>query len=173
VYNLEKNGRKKMEIWKKIVLVLFIFIGTACTSKQYVAQNAALIVFKTPTFKYADMGFIYENSDEIKAEIYGSGQALMRLEIAKNSVCMSRFECMSKKGFNQRVLSAVYPEEILDDIFRGRTIFKGEGLVKNRNGFTQKLIKEDKYNIHYAVLNNEIIFRDTINTILIKIKKQQ
>ena len=48
----------------------------------------------------------------------------------------------------------------------------GEGLEKNRNGFTQTIVKEDKYDIHYSVLNNEIIFRDTINAILIKVKKQ-
>ena len=118
------------------------------------------------------MGFIYENKEEVKAEIYGSGQALMVLEISKNNVCMSLLECMGKKSFNQEVLSALYPDEILDDIFRGKVIFNGAGLAKNSNGFTQEIIKENKYNIHYSVLNNEVIFRDTINTILIKIKKQ-
>ncbi len=161
-----------MNVYRRIVFLITGFLLSGCTPKQYVAQNAALIVFKTPTFKYADMGFIYENSDEVKAEIYGSGQALMTLEISKRTVCMSRFECMGKKSFNHAVLSALYPDEILDDIFRGKEIFNGEGLVKNSNGFTQKIIKENKYNIHYIVLNNEIIFRDTINTILIKIKKQ-
>ena len=161
-----------MKIWKKIVFLMLIFVWSACTSKQYVEQNAALIVFKTPTFKYADMGFIYENSDEVKAEIYGSGQALMNLEISKNSVCMSLFECMGKKSFNKQVLSSLYPDTILDNIFRGKVIFNGLGLEKNRNGFTQKIRKSNKYNIHYSVLKNEIVFRDTINTILIKIKKQ-
>jgi hypothetical protein len=85
---------------------------------------------------------------------------------------MSLFECMGKKRFNQEVLSAFYPDEILDDIFRGKAIFNGVGVTKNSNGFTQKIIKENKYNIDYSVLKNEIIFRDTINTILIKIKKQ-
>ena len=165
-------GEKIMNNWRRILFLTIGFLLTACTPKQYVEQNAALIVFKTPTFKYADMGFIYENSEEVKAEIYGSGQALMTLEISQSHVCMSRFECMGKKSFNQEVLSALYPDEILDDVFRGKVIFNGAGLEKNRNGFTQKIIKENKYNIHYSVLNNEVIFRDTINTILIKIKKQ-
>ena len=161
-----------MNIRRRILFLTIGFLLSACATKEYVEQNAALIVFKTPTFKYADMGFIYENKEEIKAEIYGSGQALMTLEISKSSVCMSRFECMGKKSFNQEVLSALYPDEILDDIFRGKVIFNGAGLEKSSNGFTQKIIKENKYNIHYSVLNNEVIFRDTINTILIKIKKQ-
>ena len=129
-------------------------------------------MFKTPTFKYADMGFIYENRDEIKVEIYGSGQALMTLEISEASVCMSLLECMSKSSFNKKVLSSRYPEDILENIFRGKPVMQGEGLEKNRNGFTQKIIKEDKYNIHYSVLNKQIVFRDTMNAILIKIKKQ-
>lgn len=161
-----------MNVWKIMLFLTLVFVLSACTSKQYVKQNAALIVFKTPSFKYADMGFIYENDEEVKAEIYGSGQALMRLEISKNTVCMSLFECMGKKRFNEEVLSAVYPDDILDEIFRGKALFNGEGLKKNRNGFTQKIINENKYNIDYSVLKNEIIFRDTINTILIKIKKQ-
>ena len=156
----------------RIILLLMIsFFFGACAPKEYVKQNSAFVMFKTPTFKYADMGFIYENKDEIKVEIYGSGQALMTLEISEASVCMSLLECMSKRSFNKEVLSSMYPEDILENIFRGKPIMYGEGLEKNRNGFTQKIAKEDKYDIDYSVLNKQIIFRDTMNTILIKIKK--
>ena len=106
-------------------------------------------MFKTPTFKYADMGFIYENRSEVKAEIYGSGQALMTLKITESSVCMSLLECMSKRSFNKSVLSSMYPNEILDNIFRGKPIFKEKNLQKNRNGFTQNIAIQNKYNIHY------------------------
>ena len=144
----------------------------ACGTPSYLKENAALIVFKTPTFKYADMGFIYENRNEVKAEIYGTGQALMSLKISESSVCMSLLECMSKESFNKTVLSSMYPNEVLDNIFRGKPIFKDKNLQKNRNGFTQTIVNQNKYDIHYSVLNNEIVFRDTINAILIKIKKQ-
>ena len=155
-----------------IPLLITLFFLQACVNKPYVKQNSALIVFKTPTFKYADMGFVYENSDEVKVEIYGSGQALMTLVISEISVCMSLLECMDKENFNEEVLSNMYPREILDDIFRGKPIFEGKNLKRSRNGFTQTIINKNKYDIHYSVLNNEIIFRDTINTILIKVKKQ-
>ena len=159
--------------FRRIVLFFVIsFFLTACVPKQYTQQNSALIIFKTPAFKYADMGFIYENEEEIKAEIYSSGQPLMSLEISESSVCMSLLECMGKSTFNKEVLSSQYPKDILENIFRGKVIFSAQGLEKNRNGFTQKIIKEEKYDIDYSVLNNEVVFRDTINTILIKIKKQ-
>jgi hypothetical protein len=145
---------------------------TACGKEPYLKENTAYIVFKTTTFKYADMGFVYENSTEIKAEIYGSGQALMSLSILSDSVCMSLFACMSKNAFNRQVLSARYPEDLLENVFRGKAIFGGQNLNKKRNGFTQIIIKQNKFNIEYRVLNNETVFRDTINDILIKVKKQ-
>ena len=161
-----------MNIRHLLPLLLTSLFFQACGTPSYLKENAALIVFKTPTFRYADMGFIYENKNEVKAEIYGSGQALMTLKITEPSVCMSLLECMSKESFNRSVLSSMYPNEILDNIFRGKPIFKEKNLKRNRNGFTQTIVNENKYDIHYRVFNNEIVFRDTINAILIKIKKQ-
>ena len=148
------------------------FLFTACGTQPYKKENSAFIVFKTPAFKYADMGFVYENSAEVKAEIYGSGQALMSLSMRGDSVCMSLFACMSSTKFNQQVLGASYPGTLLDNIFRGKPIFNKKNVKQRRNGFTQNIVNKNKYNIHYSVLNNEIIFNDTINHILIKVKKQ-
>ena len=68
--------------FKRTVLIFIMgFLLSACASKEYVKQNSAYILFKTPTFKYADMGFIYENEEEMRIEIYSSGQALMSLGI--------------------------------------------------------------------------------------------
>jgi hypothetical protein len=152
--------------------LILVFLFNACGTQPYLKENSAFIVFKTPTFKYADMGFVYENSSEVKAEIYGSGQALMSLRVSGDSVCMSLFACMSRKKFNQQVLSSAYPDTVLENIFRGKPVFSGQNMKKTRNGFTQNIVKQNKYNIHYSVLNNEIIFRDTINKILVKVKKQ-
>ena len=161
-----------MNFKRTVSFLIMGFLFSACVPKEYVKQNAAFIMFKTPTFKYADMGFIYENEEEMKVEIYGSGQALMSLEISEASVCMSSLECMSKSAFNKEVLYSMYPKDILENIFRGKALFNGIGLETKGNGFTQKIVKKDKYNIDYSVLNNQVIFHDTINTILIKVKKQ-
>ncbi len=161
-----------MRYLKHVLILLLALLLWGCAEPSYTKQNSAYIVLKTPTFKYADMGFIYENSGEVKAEIYGSGQALMTLRVTKDSVCMSRLECMSKSTFNRQVLSSEYPPDTIEQIFRGKPVFGGANMVQKRNGFTQKLIKTDKYHIEYSVLNNQILFRDTINEILIKVIKQ-
>ena len=97
---------------------------------------------------------------------------MVSLSITESSVCMSLLECMSKKRFNTEVLSSSYPDTLLENIFRGRAIFSGMGLDKRGEGFTQKIVKKEKYNIEYTVLNQQIVFRDTINSILIQVKKQ-
>jgi len=150
---------------------LFGLFLSACMTKEYSKQQSVFIVFKTPTFKHADLGFMYENSEKIKMEIYGSGQAILSLDINNDAVCMSLFECMSHQSFNNNVLSSFYPEGIVANIFRGKEVFLGENISRTRNGFTQKIVKEGKYNIDYSVLNKQIVFRDTINDILIKVKR--
>ena len=156
---------------KSLFLFLVIAFLNGCATKEYIKQESIFIVFKTPTFKHADLGFMYENTEEMKVEIYSNGQAVMALEIGNENICMSLLECMDKKSFNRQVLSKHYPVDILTHIFRGEKIFVGQNLMKTSNGFTQNLMKTDEYNINYTVLNKQIIFRDTINDILIKVKR--
>ncbi len=153
---------------KKLIFFSIFFVFAGCASKSYLQQSSAMIVFKTPNFQYADMGFLYQNKDETKVEIYSSGVAAFSLRIKKDHICMSRLECMSSQAFNQKVLNSSYPKESLQQIFSGKPIFDKAGYTQTRNGFTQKLFKAGEYAIEYSVLNNQVKFRDTINAILIK-----
>ncbi|MBD3789719.1 MAG: hypothetical protein IE885_05060 [Campylobacterales bacterium] len=155
-----------------VFLSVAVWLLSACAPKQYQVQQPAMIVFKTPTLRYADLGFIYESDTEVKVEIYSNAQPLMALQISGTNICMSSLACMSKAQFNQKILSQYYPAELLEQIFKGRPIFEGVQMEKNRNGFTQKITADGKYGIEYSVFNKEILFRDTINDILIKVKKQ-
>ena len=161
-----------MKSMKYLAFLVLLLLFTGCKERPYTTQSSAYIVFKTPMFKYADMGFIYENSEHLKVEIYSSGQAMTTLTIAEDSVCMRQMQCMTKATFNQKVLSRDYPKETLVEILEGKPIFSGLHKVKKRNGFTQKLVKANKYHIEYTVLNKRIIFHDTINEILIKVIEQ-
>ena len=149
------------------LMILFLW---GCGKQPYLKEEGAFIVLKTPVMRYADQGFVYQNNDEIKAEIYSSGQALLSLRITKDAICTGEFQCLSPKAFNARVLSAYYPDDTIEAIFRGKTILGGKNRIKKRNGFTQKLYKRGQYDIFYTVFNNETVFRDTINRITIKIK---
>ena len=160
-----------MQVRYLFPFILIVFLFSGCGQQPYMKEKSAFIVLKTPSLKYADQGFVYENKDEVKVEIYGNGQALFSLRITPSAVCTGTLRCMDRKTFNDAMLSPYYPEGTLEAIFRGKPVFDEKGIIKKRNGFTQKLINGYKYNIMYSVLNNETIFRDTINHIFIKIKR--
>jgi len=160
-----------MRIIKIFLLAMTMLCVGACSSKNYTKQESAFIVFKTATVRHADLGFIYKNPDALKIELYSAGQAVMALEITDSSVCMGILECMSKSSFNKAVLSTYYPDNLIDNVFRGKAIFDAENMLKTRNGFTQNISKGNEYSIHYSVLGNQTLFRDTINNIVIKIKR--
>ena len=156
---------------KKYGVMLFVLWMAGCGEPSFQTQESAYIVWKSPTLRYADQGFIYHGDSLTRVEIYGSGEALMRLDIAQESICSSFLSCLPLQRFNAKVLSAAYPEHLIAHIFNAEKIFGGEGIYLTRNGFTQKISKQGKYDIDYRVLNNETVFHDTINGITIKIKR--
>jgi len=159
---------------KRAVLALSILsLLTACVGMKPKKEESAFIVLKTPKIRYADMGFVTASSTDVKVEIYGAGQPLMKLEIGGLNICMSKFECMDKMAFNEKILNGAYDKDLLENIFRGEPIFKGENIEKDKNGsFSQKLTKEGIYDISYSVNQKERVFRDKLNKILIKVRKQ-
>ena len=156
---------------RKIIFILGLLFVFGCQETPYLKENSAFVVFKTPTFKYADMGFIYQNPHKTKLQIYANGQSVMSLTISSNSVCMSALECMSKDSFNKEVLSSSYPSEILADILQAKPIFSQKYVKYTQQGFTQYIKKENSYNIKYKVSKKRVEFRDDLNHIIIKIIK--
>jgi len=156
----------------RIILGLITLgIMQGCTGQPQ-KEESAFIILKTPNMKYADMGFIKDNVSNLQVEMYTAGQPLVSIEVNGVNVCMSTFKCMEKKDFNEKIFSKYYPNELLENVLRGKAIFNGENLEKSVDGFTQKIQKKDLYDITYRVVSGERKFRDTINKILIKVRKQ-
>ena len=152
-------------------LLLLLITLSSCSKPSYTQQKSALIVIKSTTLKYADMGFIYQGKNETKVEVYASGHAALSLTIHKNSICMDKLKCLAPKSFNQKFLNSHYPKGFLSNIFNQKPIFSSSNLKKRANGF-QQTIKNSYVDIEYSVLNNSLLFRDRVNGILIKIKEQ-
>jgi len=160
---------------KRVVLALAILsLLTSCVGMKPKKEESAFIVLKTPTIRYADMGFVTASPTAVKVEIYGAGQPLMKLEIGGLNICMSKFKCMDKMTFNEKVLNGAYDKNLLENIFRGEPIFKSENIESDKDGsFSQKLTKENVYDISYRVNQKERVFRDKLNKILIKVREQK
>jgi len=158
---------------KNLLIVLSVsYLFVACTGKDAKKQESAFIVMKTKSIKFADMGFIYSSSTGVKVEVYAAGQPLLDLDINSQNICLSLLKCMDKEQFNEEVLSASYPSTLLENIFKSEAIFEEKNLEKVEGGFKQNISKEGVYDISYSVISGKRIFRDKINKILIKIRKQ-
>ncbi len=159
---------------KKISKILFLglllsLIGGCSYFNEVRKSTPLFVVWKSPGMKFADQGFLVEDKDRTKLEVYASAQPVADISITRSMVC-SGMMCMSKKEFNKKYLSSAYPDTLLENIIHGRKIFDGKNLQKEKNGFSQK-IKSDKYNIEYIVEGDETGFKDDKNGITIIIKR--
>lgn len=156
---------------KLFFLTLFSFLLLSC-SKPYLEESSAFILFKTPSLKYADFGFIYKNKEEVKVQLYSNGNSILKFKLFKNSICLNSLACISYNSFYKEYFSKEYPKEMLNNIFRAKPIFNSLNLKRDGNNFTQKIFKKGKYDINYRVLNKEIYFNDKILNNIIKIKSR-
>jgi hypothetical protein len=165
-----------MKYFKKIVfgtITGLLLVGCMTTQPTVPEeQTSTFIVMKTPVLRYADQGFVHKGMGVTKVEIYASGVAVMKLEMTANKICNGSglFSCMSKAEFNKRYLSSHYPDSTLENIFRGEKIFAGANVKAIAGGFEQNILKAGVYALKYTVLKGNIVFRDTISNILIKVK---
>ena len=155
------------------ILIFSTVIGYLLSGCSYINpkrdSTPVFVVWKSPSMKFADQGFLIDYKDKTKLEVYASAQPVADISISKNLVC-SGMMCMSKEEFNKKYLSSSYPDDLIDNILHGQKIFGGKGLKKEKDGFSQT-IKSDKVDIEYIVKGNEIGFRDKKNDIAIVIKK--
>jgi len=156
--------RKKIKIFLTLISALAIS-GCVGAMPQYKSSQSKFIIFKTPSLRYADQGFVSKASSETKVEIYSNGQALMRLRITPSQICMSSIKCMDANEFNKKILVANYPKDTLERIFRGEPIFNGKNLIKSANGFRQNIGA-----INYSVINGNIKFYDSSNGVKIVVR---
>ena len=157
----------KISVRTFVSLVFLTLLMEGCASKIYEKPEPALIVFKTPTLRYADQGFVYRGKDRIKLQIYVSGKAAFEMTVGKR-VCVGN-ACMGEQEFYRKYLHAEYPRGTLAAIFSKKPIFGGEGLEEEAGRFVQHIEETGRFDIIYVFDSRSAKFRDRLNRILIKI----
>lgn len=150
------------------ILWASLFILSGCAPKQYAINESCLIVIKTPKLKFADLGYIRRNTDEVRADLFVAGQLVQSIEVSR-LICVDD-GCLSKSQFNEDYLHPLYPDDLVLNVLLGRPIFEKASFQKTEGGFIQSL-KSDEYNIVYKVEYGKIYFKDKQNGFLIKISK--
>lgn len=155
-------------LWVSLAALLLM---SGCGAKPFVQRDAATIILKTPKLKFADTGYVRSNEELVALELFSAGQAVGKIEIEK-MICVEGKGCMRKSSFNTEYLSLFYPDDILENILRGKPIFKGINLEKTDEGFEQRIV-DNTVDIRYRVRGKQIYFNDRKNSVLIKIKKSK
>jgi hypothetical protein len=151
----------------KYLLIIFIFLLTACSIKNYENTQTKIIIIKSPKIKFADIGYIRNSDNSIELELFIAGNPVEKITI--NSLICTSEGCMSKSGFNEDYLHHSYPDNIMQNILLGNEIFNANNKIKIDNGFEQK-IKSRHVDIIYKVTPHAILFKDRKNKIIFKIK---
>ncbi|PHR55267.1 MAG: hypothetical protein COA44_11210 [Arcobacter sp.] len=149
-----------------ILWVSFFLLG--CAPKTYKKNESRFILIKTPLLKYADLGYIRSNADELRADLFVVGTLVQSIEIA-TLICVNE-GCLTKSAFNEDYLNASYPDDLLLNVLLGRPIFEKASFKVTDRGFRQEL-KGPEYNIIYKVEDGDISFKDSQNKLKIKILK--
>ncbi len=149
-----------------ILWASLIFLG-GC-AKQYTKNESRLIIIKSKQLKYADLGYLRSNADEVRADLFIAGKLVESLQVS-TLVCVNE-GCLTKSTFNERYLHPSYPDDLILNVLLGRPIFEKASFQKTQEGFIQTL-KSDEYNIVYKIENGNIFFKDRQNRLMIKISK--
>ena len=110
-------------VFRKIILFSLLFLLSGCALKQKPISASRTIVFKTPSIKFYDSGFITEYRDHIKLEIYNAGNIVLYLDIYKDKICQSAFKCIQAKEFNLKYLHNSYKDDFLYNLFLQNNIY--------------------------------------------------
>jgi hypothetical protein len=143
--------------------VSLLLLG-GCAMHKPVRSEPYVVVFKTPQWRFADTGYIRTGDGVAELEVFETGQRILRLQV-EHLVCVEDEGCLSKAAFNEKYLSAAYPDDLFYHLLRGEPIMGAENLVRTDDGFEQRL-----GGILYRVSSGEIYFKDFARGILIKFK---
>lgn len=157
-----------MYMQKFFILWASLFLLAGCAPKKYEKNESRLIIIKTPKLKYADLGYLRRDRDEVRLDLFVAGQLVKSIEI-DTLVCVDE-GCIRKSVFNAEYLHPSYPDDLLLNVLLARPIFEKASMQITDEGFIQKL-KSAEYNITYTIENGNIYFKDKKNRLLIKISK--
>jgi len=115
---------------KYTLLLVVLFIFTACATKRPIVSSGAIIVFKTPAMKFYDKGFVKVYDKYINLQIYNTGVVALNLDIYKNKICKGFLQCIDSSEFNKKYLSSTYKGDFLYELFSSKNIYFKDKLNK-------------------------------------------
>lgn len=154
-------------LWGSLIAVVI----SGCSTKHYSVSEPKMIVFKTPKIKYADMGYLRYEGDAVQVELFTAGVSVEKISIDKE-VCVNE-GCMDEEKFVHEYLNPLYPKNTLRRILQNEPIFDGNGTSESCGGVIFQNIRNDEMDILYRRASGEMLFKDRLNGLMIKINNAE
>jgi len=151
------------------VMLVTLFLFSGCALKHEInSSQAYLVTIKNPDMALSDTGFLNRGKDYTNVQIFAAGNALFNLEITENTICLNG-RCFDKVSFNQEFFHQKHYATFMEEIINHQPLYGGMQLHKTATGFEQELDLPQSH-IHYNVDGETLLFKDTKNSILIRLK---
>jgi hypothetical protein len=109
-----------------------------CSQKQPIVSKSTTVIFKTPTMKFYDKGFVIHYDHYTHLQILNLGKVVLDLEIYKDKICEGTLRCISADEFNKKYLNKDYKKDFMYNLFKkDRVHFKDK-----KNGILIKIKKD-------------------------------
>lgn len=130
-----------------ILIVFILFSLSGCSYKQPKTSQSATIIFKTPSLKFNDKGFIERYQDNVRLTVLNLGIVVTDMRIYKDKVCKNFALCFDGATFNDKFLDKSYEKDFMYNLFTQENInFKDK-----EHGILIKVI----YDVQENIENNE------------------
>ncbi len=154
-------------LWTIIVTTALILSGCA-VKKEIESSQAYVITVKNPSIALSDTGFVNKGPHYTSVQIFAAGNVLFHLEMMGEYICLEG-KCLDKLAFNRQFFMQEHYAELMQELLNKEPIYHGEKLKKTASGFEQSL-KLDSADIFYAVDHDSVLFKDTKNGVLFRLK---
>ncbi len=153
----------------RYIVLIFLLLFSGCSVKREIKKSESYIVaIKMKNLRFNDTGFLKYGDNYTELQLFDVSAPVLDIKIS-DDICINS-HCFSKKEFNARFLSPLYPETLLENVLNKKPIFEKTGFKKSKDGFVQNI---DKKNIHikYIISSDKLYFKDFSNHFLIKLRR--
>lgn len=161
-----------MKFFLYFLSLILVLLFCACSSKtSFTSSKAVFVTLNSPQIKFSEPGFLYQNEEGAKLEIYKLAQPFFTLDIRTTKICVNKY-CTSKANFNNKFFQNAHYDEFINDIINAKPLYGGINFDQKPCGFEQVLIsRSGKFSITYRVCNDEVFFEDSKKKINFSLKR--
>ena len=144
---------------KYFLSFILAFMLCACATKPSFSHSKSVFVsLITDQIKLSEAGFLYQDNDNLRLEVYKLAQPLFVLELKGTRLCLNK-GCLKEEEFNKRFFKNAHYKGFLRQILTKKALYDGLNLIQTSCGFEQNITNK-AYELSYEICEDKIFFED-------------